>query len=98
MRAMREVSWGTMLFVHLSADFHAVLISTMLLSSYQKGDAVLKGQEIGMFHCGGSTHCLLFIREINIQLGGQYIPKDDTDSPEVRVKAPIAWVADNCTH
>ncbi|KAF9499322.1 hypothetical protein BDN71DRAFT_1441915 [Pleurotus eryngii] len=60
----------------------------------QEGDAVSKGQETGMFHFGGSTHCLLFRPETNIQIDDQYVPKDDTDSPEVHVKAPIAWVGD----
>lgn len=33
----------------------------------KEGDAVDKGQEIGMFHFGGSTHCLLFRPETNVQ-------------------------------
>ncbi|KAF7422745.1 hypothetical protein PC9H_010902 [Pleurotus ostreatus] len=60
----------------------------------KEGDAVSKGQEIGMFHFGGSTHCLLFRPETDIQIDDAYIPKNDTDSPEVHVKAPIAWVGD----
>ncbi|KAF4570101.1 hypothetical protein EYR40_009087 [Pleurotus pulmonarius] len=60
----------------------------------KEGDAVEKGQEIGMFHFGGSTHCLLFRKETDIKIDDQYIPKNDTDSPEVSLKAPIAWVGE----
>ncbi|KAB8262345.1 Phophatidylserine decarboxylase-domain-containing protein [Aspergillus pseudonomiae] len=31
-----------------------------------QGDTVSKGQEIGMFHHGGSTHCLLFRKGVNL--------------------------------
>ncbi|KJK63195.1 Phosphatidylserine decarboxylase [Aspergillus parasiticus SU-1] len=31
-----------------------------------QGDTVSKGQEIGMFHHGGSTHCLLFREGVNL--------------------------------
>ncbi|KAG6840872.1 hypothetical protein C0991_003592 [Blastosporella zonata] len=33
----------------------------------KKGDLVVQGQEIGMFHFGGSTSCLIFRPETNIQ-------------------------------
>lgn len=32
----------------------------------QKGDHVKKGDEIGMFHYGGSTHCLVFGEGVNV--------------------------------
>jgi len=31
-----------------------------------KGDKIIKGQEIGMFHFGGSSHCMLFRKETRI--------------------------------
>jgi phosphatidylserine decarboxylase len=30
------------------------------------GERIIKGQEIGMFHFGGSTHCLLFRKGVNV--------------------------------
>jgi phosphatidylserine decarboxylase len=32
----------------------------------KEGDRVNKGDEIGMFHFGGSTHCLLFRKGVNV--------------------------------
>ena len=32
----------------------------------QQGQAVKKGEEIGMFHFGGSTHCLLFRKGVDV--------------------------------
>ena len=31
------------------------------------GDRVKKGDEIGMFHCGGSSHCLVFQPGVNLK-------------------------------
>jgi phosphatidylserine decarboxylase len=33
----------------------------------KEGDAIEKGQELGMFHFGGSTHCLLFRRGVDLE-------------------------------
>lgn len=33
----------------------------------KEGQRVRKGEEIGMFHFGGSTHCLLFRKNVDIQ-------------------------------
>lgn len=32
----------------------------------KKGDHVRKGDELGMFHFGGSTHCLLFRKGVKV--------------------------------
>lgn len=32
----------------------------------KEGDHVTKGDQIGMFHYGGSTHCLLFRDGVNV--------------------------------
>ncbi|OJJ96404.1 hypothetical protein ASPACDRAFT_125007 [Aspergillus aculeatus ATCC 16872] len=34
----------------------------------QVGDDVSKGDQLGMFHFGGSTHCLIFNRNINVSV------------------------------
>ncbi|KAG1730278.1 uncharacterized protein EDB91DRAFT_1252753 [Suillus paluster] len=45
-----------------------------------KNDRVRKGDEIGMFHFGGSTHCLIFSPDVNLHfvnaLGGDLLPDD----------------------
>ncbi|KAL6163232.1 hypothetical protein ACJQWK_10824 [Exserohilum turcicum] len=33
----------------------------------KEGDRVRKGEEIGMFHFGGSTHCLIFRKEVKLE-------------------------------
>jgi len=32
----------------------------------EKGDTVKKGDQLGMFHFGGSTHALLFRKGVNV--------------------------------
>ncbi|KAG0697680.1 hypothetical protein DFH29DRAFT_1021469 [Suillus ampliporus] len=45
-----------------------------------KNDRVSKGDEIGMFHFGGSTHCLIFGPDVDLHfvnaLGGDLLPDD----------------------
>jgi len=55
------------------------------------GDRVKKGDQLGMFHFGGSTHCLIFRPEVNVEFDtrGQ-TPGLDTDN--IPVKAKIAKV------
>ena len=33
----------------------------------KKGQSVKKGDELGMFHFGGSTHCLLFRKDVKVK-------------------------------
>lgn len=56
------------------------------------GERVAKGQEIGMFHFGGSTHCLVFRREapLDFDLRGQ---KPGLDAANILLNARIATVA-----
>ena len=57
----------------------------------KKGDRVKKGDQLGMFHFGGSTHLLIFRPEVDIEfdLGGQ---TPGLDSHNINVKAKIAEV------
>ena len=57
----------------------------------KKGDKVKKGDQLGMFHFGGSTHLLIFRPEVDIEfdLGGQ---EPGLDSHNINVKAKIAEV------
>lgn len=51
------------------------------------GQHIQKGQEIGMFHFGGSTHCLLFRKGVNVQ--GFPEPGRDSNFP---VRGPVAYI------
>lgn len=56
------------------------------------GDRVKKGQEIGMFHFGGSTHCLIFRKGVDLDFftyGATLGPDGDTN---IRVNTKIAEV------
>ena len=55
------------------------------------GDRVKKGDQIGMFHYGGSTHCLIFRPGVNIEFDtrGQ---TPGLDTHNIKVRAKIATV------
>ena len=57
----------------------------------KEGEKVKKGDQLGMFHFGGSTHCLIFRSEVKIEFDtrGQ-TPGLDTEN--IPVKAKIATV------
>ena len=60
---------GTMCFIAVGMSE----VSTCQIT-VQDNDHVKKGEEIGMFHFGGSTHCLVFRKEANLKFvynGGQ---------------------------
>ncbi|KAH7337317.1 Phophatidylserine decarboxylase-domain-containing protein [Rhizoctonia solani] len=52
------------------------------------GDEIKKGDQLGMFHFGGSTHCLLFRRGIKVKFGERYT----TPEAEVLLNAAIGTV------
>lgn len=58
------------------------------------GDKVKKGDQLGMFHFGGSTHCLIFRPEVKIDFDtrGQK-PGLDTDNIPVRAKIAKVYPA-----
>ena len=63
------------------------------------GQRVEKGDEIGMFHYGGSTHCLLFRDNINLdfsEIEGNYNTGPfGVNATNVPVKAQLARVVDD---
>jgi phosphatidylserine decarboxylase len=65
-------------------------VSTCEITVYE-GQHVSKGSQLGMFHFGGSTHCLLFRPDVNLQfdLHGQ---KAGVKSGNIPVNARIAKV------
>lgn len=59
--------------------------------SVQPGDHVTKGDELGMFHFGGSTHCLIFRPEVKLEFTDY--EKRGLDAPDnIRVNTQIAVV------
>jgi phosphatidylserine decarboxylase len=65
-------------------------VSTCQITVYE-GQHVKKGDQIGMFHFGGSTHCLIFRPGVNLEfdLHGQ---KPGLNSSNIQVNARIATV------
>ncbi|MFT4427859.1 phosphatidylserine decarboxylase family protein [Enterobacter hormaechei] len=65
-------------------------VSTCDIRVYE-GQYVNKGDELGMFHFGGSTHCLFFSKDVNLEfdLHGQ---KPGLQSHNIPVNAQIAIV------
>lgn len=60
--------------------------------SVKAGDKVKKGDQLGMFHFGGSTHCLIFQPGVNLTFT-QY-EKPGLDAPDnIRVNTEIAVVS-----
>ncbi|KAL0950313.1 hypothetical protein HGRIS_010288 [Hohenbuehelia grisea] len=56
------------------------------------GDILTKGQEIGMFHYGGSTYCLLFRHATGIQFSDRCALRANECNPELLLNEPLAWV------
>ena len=55
------------------------------------GERVEKGQQLGMFHFGGSTHCLIFRPGVNLEFDF-YGQTPNLDATNVRVNTAIAKV------
>lgn len=56
------------------------------------GDHVDKGQELGMFHFGGSTHCLVFRPGVKLKFD-EYEPPGVDAPNNIRVNTRIAVVS-----
>lgn len=54
------------------------------------GDRVRKGQELGMFHFGGSSHVLIFRKGVNVVFDAALIP--DLHAASIKINARIAQV------
>ena len=67
-------------------------VSTNEITVYQ-GQHVKKGEQLGMFHFGGSTHCLFFRPEVKLRwhLHGQ---KPGLDAVNIPLHAKIATVSE----
>jgi phosphatidylserine decarboxylase len=60
----------------------------------REGQRVRKGDEIGMFHFGGSTHCLIFRPGVNLEFD-HHGQKPGLSSRNIHVNASIATVRKN---
>ncbi|CUA75577.1 phosphatidylserine decarboxylase [Rhizoctonia solani] len=56
----------------------------------KKGDKIKKGEQLGMFHFGGSTHCLLFRRGVEVTFYERYTAPES----EVQLNAAIGVVGE----
>jgi phosphatidylserine decarboxylase len=65
-------------------------VSTCQITVYE-GQHVTKGQQIGMFHFGGSTHCLIFRSAVNLEFD-HHGQKPGLHSKNIHVNARIATV------
>ncbi|KAI0670327.1 Phophatidylserine decarboxylase-domain-containing protein [Trametes maxima] len=54
----------------------------------KEGDVVKKGDELGMFHFGGSTHCLIFRPEVKVSFNAEAHIEAD-----IKLNTPIAHVS-----
>ena len=68
-------------------------VSTCQITVYE-GQHVRKGDQIGMFHFGGSTHCLIFRPGVNLEFD-HHGQKPGLNSQNIHVNARIATVRRN---
>jgi phosphatidylserine decarboxylase len=68
-------------------------VSTCQITVYE-GQHVRKGDQIGMFHFGGSTHCLIFRSGVNLDFD-HHGQKPGLTSANIHVNARIATVRRN---
>jgi phosphatidylserine decarboxylase len=61
----------------------------------KEGQAVEKGDQIGYFQFGGSTHCLLFRKGVIAQFAARAIPQglNGANSANVEVNSLLAVVS-----
>jgi len=94
-----EVATRAIIFIEADAENIGLMcvlavgmaeVSTCEMTVYP-GRHVEKGEQIGMFHFGGSTHCLIFRRGVNLEfdLHGQ---KPGLHSQNIEVNSRIAAV------
>ncbi|KAK6953817.1 hypothetical protein Daesc_003779 [Daldinia eschscholtzii] len=58
--------------------------------AYENGVPVKKGEEIGMFHHGGSTHCLLFQSDLKLQFVFEAFP--ETAEKNIPIRSKLVYI------
>jgi phosphatidylserine decarboxylase len=66
-------------------------VSTCQITVYE-GQSVRKGDELGMFHFGGSTHCLIFGPHVNLEFDFHGITPGINAGKNIPINARIATV------
>ena len=56
----------------------------------REGDEVSRGEQLGMFHFGGSTHCLVFRPSVSLKLHVPVTSQPNLDAENVAVKSNFA--------
>ena len=71
-------------------------VSSCLISTHVTGGQhVAKGEELGTFQFGGSTHCLVFRQGVIADFSLEALPQpDNPDAPVVRVRSKLATARD----
>ncbi|KAK5710889.1 hypothetical protein LTR17_018639 [Elasticomyces elasticus] len=67
---------GLMAFIGIGMDE----VSTCEIT-VEEGQHVKKGEQTGMFHFGGSSHCLLFRKHVNVEFQSDVKPGRDANVP-----------------
>lgn len=57
------------------------------------GDNVKRGDQLGMFHFGGSTHCLVFQPSVSLNFQVSVTDQPNLDATNVAVKSNLATLA-----
>jgi phosphatidylserine decarboxylase len=65
-------------------------VSSCQITVYE-GQHVMKGEQLGMFHYGGSTHCLIFRPEVQLEFD-HHGHKPGLHARNIPVNARIATV------
>ncbi|KAI0897848.1 Phophatidylserine decarboxylase-domain-containing protein [Annulohypoxylon nitens] len=66
-------------------------VSTIEIKDFQQDQTVEKGEEIGMFHHGGSTHCLIFQKNTDLV----WVPEamgSDPGAKNLPIRGKLAYV------
>ncbi|KAH9933788.1 Phophatidylserine decarboxylase-domain-containing protein [Fomitopsis serialis] len=83
---------ATRAIVFIEADNPAIgLVAFLGVGLAEEGQWVRKGDQLGMFHFGGSTHCVIFRRETDVH--GFPEPGRETNVP---VRGQLAVVRSRC--
>ncbi len=67
-------------------------VSTCEITVFE-GQRVKKGQQTGMFHFGGSTHCLIFRPSVEVEFDLHGQDKPSVDATNIKINERIATVA-----
>ena len=59
----------------------------------QEGNTVSRGEQLGMFHFGGSTHCLVFRNGVSLDFQVPVTDQPNLDATNVAINSDLATLA-----